>query len=108
MCHPTFTYTTGNVYVLFDLPGQVELFTLQQSIICVVKHLTTTLAMRLTCVHCVDAHLCSDAPKYLAALLLSLNVMLHLELPHVNVLTKVRNGIANWDVTITTGDARWT
>lgn len=78
-----------NVYLLFDLPGQVELFTLQPSLLCIVQHLTKTLDIRLACVHCVDAHLCSDAPKYLAALLLSLNVMLHLELPHVNVLTKV-------------------
>ncbi len=36
----------------------------------------------------VDAHLCSDAGKFLAALLLSLSSMMHLELPHVNVLSK--------------------
>jgi hypothetical protein len=28
-------------------------------------------------------------PRYISALLLSLNTMLHLELPHVNVLSKV-------------------
>ena len=39
--------------------------------------------------HLVDAHLCSDPAKYLSALLLSLSVMLHLELPHVNVLSKI-------------------
>ena len=36
----------------------------------------------------MDAHLCTDAGKYLSALLLSLSSMLHLELPHVNVLSK--------------------
>jgi hypothetical protein len=41
-------------------------------------------------VHLVDAHLASDPSKYLAALLLALGAMLHLELPHVNVLSKVR------------------
>lgn len=30
-----------------------------------------------------------DAPRYISALLLSLSTMLHLELPHVNVLSKV-------------------
>ena len=40
-------------------------------------------------VHLVDSHLCADASKYLAALLLSLTAMLHLGLPHVNVLSKV-------------------
>ena len=39
--------------------------------------------------HLVDSHLCADASKYLAALLLSLTAMLHLGLPHVNVLSKV-------------------
>ena len=38
----------------------------------------------------VDAHLASDPAKYLSALLLALGAMLHLELPHVNVLSKVR------------------
>ncbi len=49
----------------------------------------------------VDAHLCTEAPKYLAALLLSLSSMLHLELPAVNVLSKVDllrqyGGLGGW------------
>ena len=44
---------------------------------------------RLATVGLVDAHLCTDASKYLSALLLSLSSMLHLELPHINVLSKV-------------------
>lgn len=43
---------------------------------------------RLAAVELIDAHLCTDAGKYLSALLLSLSSMLHLELPHVNVLSK--------------------
>jgi hypothetical protein len=45
--------------------------------------------MQLTAVHLVDAHLCSDPGKYISALLLSLSTMLHLELPHINVLSKI-------------------
>ncbi|KAL6503665.1 GPN-loop GTPase qqt1 [Orobanche gracilis] len=45
--------------------------------------------LKLTAVHLVDAHLCSDPGKYISALLLSLSTMLHLELPHVNVLSKI-------------------
>lgn len=44
---------------------------------------------RLAAVHLVDAHLCSDPAKYISALLLSLSTMLHLELPHVNLLSKI-------------------
>jgi hypothetical protein len=45
--------------------------------------------MQLTAMHLVDAHLCSDPGKYVSALLLSLSTMLHLELPHINVLSKI-------------------
>lgn len=48
---------------------------------------------RLAAVHLVDAHLASDPAKYLAAALVSLSAMLHLELPHINVLSKVRRAI---------------
>jgi len=47
------------------------------------------LSMQLTAVHLIDAHLCSDPGKYISALLLSLSTMLHLELPHINVLSKI-------------------
>ena len=43
---------------------------------------------RLATINLVDAHLCTDPGKYLSALLLSLSSMLHLELPHVSVLSK--------------------
>lgn len=46
-------------------------------------------SIQLTVVHLVDAHLCCDPGKYVSALLLSLTTMLHLELPHVNVLSKI-------------------
>ncbi len=45
--------------------------------------------MQLAAVHLVDSHLCSDPSKYVSALLLSLSTLLHLELPHVNVLSKI-------------------
>ena len=38
---------------------------------------------RMTAVQLVDAHLCTDPSKYLAALLSSLATMLHIELPQV-------------------------
>jgi hypothetical protein len=37
----------------------------------------------------MDAHHITDASKYVALLLLSLRTMLQLELPHINVLSKV-------------------
>lgn len=44
---------------------------------------------QLAAVHLCDAHYVTDASKYVSVLLLSLRTMLHLELPHINVLSKV-------------------
>lgn len=78
-----------NVYMIIDCPGQVELFTLHVSLKNVIEHMVRKLQCRLACVHLIDACLCQDAGKYIGAALLSLNTMLHLALPHINVLSKV-------------------
>ncbi|KAI3889431.1 hypothetical protein MKX03_033885 [Papaver bracteatum] len=76
-------------YLLFDFPGQVELFFLHSNAKNVIEKLIKKLDLRLTAIHLVDAHLCSDPGKYVTALLLSLSTMLHLALPHINVLSKI-------------------
>ncbi|GKV20061.1 hypothetical protein SLEP1_g30234 [Rubroshorea leprosula] len=68
-------------YLLFDFPGQVQLFFLHSNAKNVIMKLIKKLNLRLTAVHLVDAHLCSDPGKYVSALLLSLSTRLHLELP---------------------------
>lgn len=76
-------------YLIFDFPGQVELFTLHSNAKNVILEMANKWDYRLTAVHLVDAHLCSDPGKYVSALLVSLSTMLHLELPHINVLSKI-------------------
>ncbi|XP_050215016.1 GPN-loop GTPase QQT1 [Mercurialis annua] len=76
-------------YLLFDFPGQVELFFLHSNAKNVIMELIKKLNLRLTAVHLVDAHLCSDPGNYISALILSLSTMLHMELPHINVLSKI-------------------
>lgn len=46
-------------------------------------------APQLAAVHLVDAHHCSDPAKIVSATLLSLHTMMRLELPHVNILSKI-------------------
>ncbi|KAK9217416.1 hypothetical protein WN943_006043 [Citrus x changshan-huyou] len=70
-------------YLLFDFPGQFELFFLHSNAKTVIMRLIKKLNLGLTAVHLVDVHLCSDPGKYVSALLLSLSTMLHLELPHI-------------------------
>ncbi|KAJ3508400.1 hypothetical protein NLJ89_g5772 [Agrocybe chaxingu] len=78
----------GDAYVLFDLPGQVELSTNHESMKHIVEKLTKS-GFRLAAVHLCDAHYITDASKYISILLLSLRAMLQLELPHINVLSKI-------------------
>lgn len=99
-------------YVLFDCPGQVELYTHHCAVrnvasalqawnyrvsvcvsvtVCVLEapsHIRP-LPLQLVAVHLVDSHYCSDPGRFISVLLTSLSTMLQLELPHVNVLSKV-------------------
>jgi len=76
-------------YILFDCPGQVELFTHHTAIHNLTRKLTMELDFRLCAVHLIDAHYCTDAPTFISVLLLALSVMLKLELPYVSVLSKI-------------------
>lgn len=74
-------------YLLFDCPGQVELYTHHNS----VKNVAAKLQkedLRLVAMHLVDSHYCNDPAKFVAVLLTSLSTMLQVELPHINILSK--------------------
>ncbi|EKM49082.1 uncharacterized protein PHACADRAFT_202032 [Phanerochaete carnosa HHB-10118-sp] len=79
---------SDDAYVLFDLPGQVEISTNHESVRRIIRRLTKN-GFRLAAVHLCDAHYVTDASKFVSVLMLSLRAMLHLELPHVNVLSKI-------------------
>jgi len=74
-------------YILFDCPGQVELYTHHNSVKSIFSELTK-MNYRLAAVHLVDSHYCSDPSKFISVLLTSLSTMLQIELPHVNILSK--------------------
>ncbi|KAI4484808.1 hypothetical protein M0804_007374 [Polistes exclamans] len=74
-------------YLIFDCPGQVELYTHHKSVSSIVEKLTQNL-VRLCSVHLIDSHHCSDPGKYLSSLILCTTTMLQIGLPHVNIMTK--------------------
>ncbi|KAI5806757.1 hypothetical protein DFH27DRAFT_512066 [Peziza echinospora] len=78
----------GEDYVLFDCPGQVELFTHHSSLRNIFLRLQK-MGYRLVVVHLVDSHYITDPSKYISVLLLALRSMLQLDLPHINVLSKL-------------------
>ena len=89
----------ADCYILFDCPGQIELYTHHDSIHKIVQQLQDTYFYRLTAVHLVDSFYCSEPTTFISVLITSLTTMLKLELPHVNVLSKI-------DAVLTRGDLR--
>lgn len=83
------TNKNKNVYLLFDLPGQVELYTHGTAVPTMLHKLTKALDLRLVNVQLMDAHYCTEPANFLSAALLATNIMLRLELPAVSVLSKI-------------------
>ena len=79
----------GIRYFVFDLPGQIELYTHHQSMVTILNTMMMTWGWRCCVVNMVDSHHCSDVSKYISLLLVCLSTMIHLNAPTVNVLTKV-------------------
>lgn len=75
-------------YIIIDCPGQVELYTHNNSVRNIIEKLEKQGSTRLCAVNLVDAHYCSDPSKYVAVCLTSLNTMMKIELPHINILSK--------------------
>ena len=76
-------------YIIFDCPGQIELYTHHGSIHRIIEQLVKKFPIRLCCVNLIDSYYCSDSSNFISALLTSLSMMLHLALPHVNILSKI-------------------
>ena len=81
--------SSGFEYLIFDLPGQVELSTNHPALKRILATLEKQLGLRFVAVHLTDATHITDASRYVSILILALRAMLTLELPHVNVLSKV-------------------
>jgi len=75
-------------YVIFDTPGQVELWTNHDSLKRIVERLMK-MEYRLAAVHLSDAHYITDGSKFVSVVLLALRAMMQLEMPHINVLSKI-------------------
>lgn len=76
-------------YILFDCPGQVELYAHHTCVQDLIKSLAKGLDCRLCCVHLLDSFYCCEPSTFISATLLVASTMLRMALPHVNVLTKI-------------------
>ncbi|KAL7805987.1 hypothetical protein V8C44DRAFT_339943 [Trichoderma aethiopicum] len=86
----------GEDYFLFDCPGQVELYTHHNSLRNIFYKLQKTLKFRFVCVHLTDSYCLTQPSLYVSNVLLSLRAMIQMDMPHVNVLTKI-DKVASYD-----------
>ncbi|KZC05351.1 PREDICTED: GPN-loop GTPase 3 [Dufourea novaeangliae] len=75
-------------YIIFDCPGQIELYTHMT----VIRQLITilhNLNFRICGIFLVDSQFMVDGSKFLSGTMAALSVMINLELPHINILSKM-------------------
>ncbi|KAL6791363.1 hypothetical protein GGI42DRAFT_181947 [Trichoderma sp. SZMC 28013] len=85
----------GEDYILFDCPGQVELYTHHNSLRNVFYKLQK-IGFRFVCVHLSDSFCLTQPSLYVSNVLLSLRAMIQMDMPHINVLSKI-DKIASYD-----------
>lgn len=74
-------------YILLDCPGQIELYS-HLPIMHNLAKMLTSWGYRVASVYLLDALFVLEPAKFISGCMLSLSCMLHLELPHINVITK--------------------
>lgn len=75
-------------YILFDMPGQIELYT-HLAVGKQLVDLLTSWNFRVCSVFLIDSQFMIDGAKFLSGTMAALSVMANIELPHVNILSKM-------------------
>lgn len=77
--------------IIFDLPGQIELYTHIPLLPSLIHHLSQSgpLNISLCAAYLLEATFVIDRAKYFAGTLSAMSAMIMLELPHFNILSKM-------------------
>ncbi|KAK9472358.1 uncharacterized protein V1510DRAFT_417296 [Dipodascopsis tothii] len=78
----------GRDYLIIDCPGQVELFTHHASLRAIFLKMQKQ-DYRMVVMNLIDSYYITSPSQYISVLLLALRSMLQLDLPHINVLSKI-------------------
>ncbi|KAL6944907.1 GPN-loop GTPase 2 [Hanseniaspora vineae] len=78
-----------NSYLVFDCPGQVELFTHHGALFKIFKKLEKEVDLRLCVVNLIDSIYITNPSQYISIVLLALRSMLMMDLPQINVFSKI-------------------
>uniref|UniRef100_A0A7N0T9N7 GPN-loop GTPase 3 n=1 Tax=Kalanchoe fedtschenkoi TaxID=63787 RepID=A0A7N0T9N7_KALFE len=75
-------------YLIFDCPGQIELYSHVPVFRNFVEHLKRK-NFNVCAVYLLDSQFITDVTKFISGCMASLSAMVQLELPHVNILSKM-------------------
>jgi len=94
---------TEEYLIVIDMPGQIELYTHIPILPALVRHLTNagSLDIRLCAAYLLEATFIVDRPKFFAGTLSAMSAMIMLEIPHLNILSKmdlVQNQVKRKDI----------
>lgn len=76
-------------YLIFDCPGQIELYTHIPVLPTIARHLQVNLNFSLCAAYLLEAPFVIDQAKFFSGALSAMSAMILLELPHINVLSKM-------------------
>ncbi|PHH84779.1 hypothetical protein CDD83_1408 [Cordyceps sp. RAO-2017] len=82
---------TEEYLIIFDMPGQIELYTHIPILPALVRFLSQpgALDVRMAAVYLLEATFVVDRAKFFAGTLSAMSAMLMLEVPHINLLSKM-------------------
>lgn len=82
---------TEEYLIIIDMPGQIELYSHIPIVPALVKHLCQpgSLDVRMAAVYLLEATFVVDRAKFFAGTLSAMSAMMMLEMPHLNVLSKM-------------------
>lgn len=78
-----------NDYLIIDCPGQIELYTHFPVMTRFVSVMQEQYNFRVCASYLLDSHFMDDKPKYFAGVLSAMSVMINLDIPHINIMTKM-------------------
>ncbi|KAI1815199.1 GPN-loop GTPase 3 like protein [Poronia punctata] len=82
---------TEEYLIIFDMPGQIELYTHVPILPALVQFLTRSgsLDIRMCAAYLLEATFVVDRAKYFSGTLSAMSAMIMLEVPHINILSKM-------------------
>lgn len=76
-------------FLIFDCPGQIELYSHFPAVPQLVRHIKDNLQFNLCAAYLLEASFVIDKSKFFSGVLSAMSAMLMLEIPHLNIMSKV-------------------